>query len=60
MEHGMDKHKEEMNIYANVHSVNFHDVRTETENTRKHQTLQHSGTATHFITTTTTTHLPHI
>ncbi len=56
----MNKHKEEMTIYANVHSVNIHDVRTETENTRKHQTLQHSGTATHFIITTTTTHLPHI
>ncbi len=29
----MNKHKEKMDIYANVHSVNFHDVRTETENT---------------------------
>ncbi|XP_058626517.1 CD209 antigen-like protein C isoform X2 [Onychostoma macrolepis] len=37
-----DEDKEEMNIYANVHSVNIHDVRTETENTRKHQTPQHT------------------
>ncbi|XP_016341397.1 CD209 antigen-like protein D [Sinocyclocheilus anshuiensis] len=46
MEHGMgkDEDKEKMNIYANVHSVNIHDVRTETENTRKHQTPQHTGT----------------
>ncbi len=56
MEHGMDKDedKEKMNIYANV---NIHDVRTETENTRKHQTPQHTGTATHLIIKTTTTHI---
>ncbi|XP_042588432.1 CD209 antigen-like protein C [Cyprinus carpio] len=46
MEHGMckDEDREKMNIYANIHSLNIHDVRTETENTRKHQTPQHTGT----------------
>lgn len=54
-EHGMgkDENKEKMNIYANVHYLNSHDVRTETENARRHETPQGTGTKTHFIITTT-------
>ncbi|XP_026111330.1 C-type lectin domain family 17, member A-like [Carassius auratus] len=39
---GKDEDKE-MNIYANEDSVNLHNVTTETENTRKYQTPQHTG-----------------
>ncbi|XP_016137081.1 C-type lectin domain family 10 member A-like [Sinocyclocheilus grahami] len=32
-----------MNLYANAIPVNIHDVRTAKENTRRHQTPQHTG-----------------
>ncbi|KAK9968257.1 hypothetical protein ABG768_002591, partial [Culter alburnus] len=42
--HEMDRDdEEEMNIYANADPVNSFDVRTETSDTKRHQTLQHTG-----------------
>lgn len=49
--------EEEMNIYANADT---HDVRTETEITKRHQTPQHTGNETHLIIITTPhTHFSH-
>ncbi|XP_059401142.1 CD209 antigen-like protein D [Carassius carassius] len=38
-----------MDIYANADAVYIHNVRTEIENTRRHQTPQQTGNETHFI-----------
>ncbi|XP_048037464.1 killer cell lectin-like receptor subfamily F member 1 [Megalobrama amblycephala] len=44
--HWMDREDEkEMNIYANVDPINSFDVRIETENTKRHQTPQHTEMA---------------
>ncbi|XP_048013420.1 CD209 antigen-like protein B [Megalobrama amblycephala] len=44
--HGMDREdEEEMNIYANVDPINSFGVRTETENSKRHQTPQHTEIA---------------
>lgn len=48
-----ENYEKEMHIYANPDPVNSHDVKTETENTRR-QPPQHTGTETHFIKTTDT------
>ncbi len=48
---GMAGDEEEMNIYSNADAD---DVRTETENTKRHQTPQHTGNETHLIIITTT------
>ncbi|XP_043082924.1 CD209 antigen-like protein C [Puntigrus tetrazona] len=43
IEHGIGKDEAKENIYANVHTLNIHDVETKTENTGKHQTPLHTG-----------------
>ncbi|KAK9976468.1 hypothetical protein ABG768_021673 [Culter alburnus] len=42
--HGMDREdEEEMDIYANADPMNSFEVMTETENSKRHQTPQHTG-----------------
>ncbi|XP_048012593.1 C-type lectin domain family 4 member K-like [Megalobrama amblycephala] len=44
--HGMDREdEEEMNINANADPINCFEVRTETENSKRHQTPQHTEMA---------------
>ncbi|XP_048012653.1 CD209 antigen-like protein C [Megalobrama amblycephala] len=44
--HGMDSEdEEETNIYANADPINCFEVRTETENSKRHQTPQHTEMA---------------